>query len=257
MNNEDDSVGHVVEIGQVHETSIALPITVKKRAYFSSYHLWAAAHFAALVRRIEDEHDGRQSRFDIRHRAYVTNTIFSCIAFLEAAINELFQDVFDGHESYVDTVNAEGKQRLAQFWRDTEEQRIWKRLLQKYQTALELLTESKLAKGEQPYQDAALVVSLRNVLVHYKPKTLGGYDQHDLVTKLKEKFPENGLIRETMDPWFPDKCLGYGCAKWAHTSVKEFADEFFERIGVLPNYQRVQFEPPPDEHNRQEENEVS
>lgn len=82
-------------------------------------------------------------------------------------------------------------------------------------------------------EDAALVVRLRNELVHFKPKSLGGDIKHRLTRQLRGKFP--------------DKCLGYDCAKWATTSAIKFADEFFATIDVEPNYQRIEFKPEADE----------
>jgi hypothetical protein len=95
--------------------------TLLNRVYFSSYHLWAAHHFAQLAGEIEDAHSGR-SRFDIKHRAYVTNSILSSVAFLEAAINELYQDAFDRHPGYLDMLPQEVRDILADFWDMTKEE---------------------------------------------------------------------------------------------------------------------------------------
>jgi hypothetical protein len=129
MDHGAEPSSKVVKIGR------AFPITVKMRAYYSSYHLWAARHLVALVKAIETTPSER-SRFDIRHRAYVTNCIFSAASFLEAAINELFQDVADGHESYVANLDAGSKRILSEFWTFTEERnRSAFNLLDKYQLA--------------------------------------------------------------------------------------------------------------------------
>ena len=80
-----------------------VPPTIQMRVYFSSYHLWAAKHLMELATDIEQGHTGG-SVFDIKHRAYVTKSILSSVAFIEAAINEVFQDAFDGHESYLSTL---------------------------------------------------------------------------------------------------------------------------------------------------------
>jgi hypothetical protein len=74
---------------------------------------------------------------------------------------------------------------------------------------------------------------------------LGGDIQHKFVGQLQGKFTDNQLMKGSGNPWFPDKCLGHGCAEWCIRSVTELADQFFERIGVEPNYQRVRFEPEP------------
>ena len=81
------------------ETEVGAP-TLMMRVYFSSYHLWAAEHFSQLTGEIEGRHKGKP-RFDIQHRSYSVNAVLSSVAFLEAAVNELFQDAADNHESYI------------------------------------------------------------------------------------------------------------------------------------------------------------
>jgi hypothetical protein len=76
---------------------------------------------------------------------------------------------------------------------------------------------------------------------------LGGDVEHKLSRQLSGKFDDNTLMRGSGNPWFPDKCLGHGCCAWAVRSVIAFADDFFGRIGVEPNYQKITFQPLPDE----------
>jgi|CXWL01.1.fsa_nt_gi hypothetical protein len=241
---DSHSGGLIVKIGQAHEIDTALPVTVIMRTYFSSYHLWAARYFSILARNSEKE-DGRLPRFDIKHRAYVTNSIFSGVAFLEAAINELFQDIVDGHESYIATLDPHNKRQMLEYWQSPESKRL--NLLGKYQKALTCLRKQPFNSNQSPYLDAKLVAQLRNVLVHYKPKSLGGGVEHDLAKELAGKFMDNRLMNGSGNPWFPDKCLGHGCAEWAVHSITMFADEFFRQIGTEPNYQRIQFTPLPNE----------
>lgn len=233
-----------VKIGQACEIDTALPVTVVMRVYFSSYHLRAAKHLSELARNAENE-EGRRPRFDIRHRAYVTNSIFSAVGFLEAVINELFQDVADGHESYISALGTDGKRQRSELWQAARGKNQRRGTLEKYQEALGCLGINQFDKNQPPYQDAALVRDLRNKLVHYQPKSLGGRIKHSLDSLLSGKFQDNKLMEGSGNPWFPDKCLGYGCAEWSVRAVSAFADEFFSRIGVVPNYQRVQFQPPP------------
>jgi hypothetical protein len=67
--------------------------SVSMRAYFSAYHLWAAKRFAKLADATEDDAEG----FNIGNRAFVTSAVLSAAAFLEAAINEIYDDVVDGY----------------------------------------------------------------------------------------------------------------------------------------------------------------
>ena len=110
-------------------------ISISMRAYFSTYFLWAAEHFSKLAAEIEDSHEGR-SRFSIEHRAYVMNSILSSVAFLEAAINELYQDAYDNHTSYIENIDKELISNLADIWKITEVNKGSAiKLLPKYQIA--------------------------------------------------------------------------------------------------------------------------
>lgn len=215
--------------------------TIMMRVYFSAYHLWAANHFAQLTAAIEGKHEGR-SRFDIEHRTYATNAILSSVAFMEAAVNELFQDAADNHQSYIEPLSSEVRAAMATLWKVTEERnRSPFSILEKYQVALTCAQKDAFPEGELPYQDANLLVKLRNELVHYKPHTLGGSEIHNLEKKLSNKFTPNALMDGAGNPFFPDKCLGHGCALWTVNASRNFADSFFTKLNVVPNYQRVSF----------------
>jgi hypothetical protein len=221
--------------------SFSRSLEVRVRVYYSTYHLWAAKQFTRIAREIEDAHSAGDPVSKIEHRAYVTGALVSSVAFMEAAINEILQDAAENHQSYTAPLDQETQALLAAFWRLMEDRGSRFPILDKYQFALSCSRQVQFPKGENPYQDAALLIRLRNELVHYKPKTLGRSDTHKL-DDLKHKFPPSKLMEGTGNPYFPDKCLGYGCAEWAVNSSKNFADSFFEKIGVVPNYQRVSHE---------------
>jgi hypothetical protein len=214
---------------------------IMMRSYFSSHHLWAAQSFAARAGEIE-RGPGEIPRFDIAQRAFVTGAVLSAAAFLEAAINELCQDVADGEDSYVGPLDEDSKKLIKAFWDLTEERnRSPFSILDKYQIVLTFCRREQFSAGVQPYQDADLAIRLRNELMHYKPETLGGDAQHKFLKQLSSKFVENPLIVGSGNPYFPDKCLGSPCAAWAVQSAKALADEFFTRIDVTPNYMRAKF----------------
>lgn len=231
--------GKTVKIGVAKEKDEALPITPATRVYYSSYHLWAARHFARLAKDIEDAHTGSPT-FNITHRSYVTGSILSSVGFLDATINELFQDTVDRHESYINTLDADCTRKLVGLWQASEGSSVadWS-TLDKYQTALLCCAGEIFDKGGNPYQDAKLVTRLRNTLVHYRPKTRRA-DSGDF-DALKHKFPPNRLMSGSGNAYFPDHCLGAGCAQWAVEAACTFTDDFFGRIGVEPNYQLVDF----------------
>jgi len=215
--------------------------TIMMRTYLSSHHLWAAKHFTVLAGEIEDEYQ-RRPGFDVKHRAYVMASILSSVAFLEATVNEVFQDACEQHHFYVGSLDSKTLALMKDFWEITEETKNKSRtpILDKYQLALSFAFVPKFDEGAPRYQDASLVEKLRNELVHYKPKSLGGDLVHRLEKSLKEAvFIENKLMAGSANAFFPDKCLGEGCAKWAVDSSRKFADEFFRRIGIEPSYQRL------------------
>ena len=76
---------------------------------------------------------------------------------------------------------------------------------------------------------------------------MGGDETHPLEGQLKGKFPINKKYIKSGNKDFPDKMLGMGCAKWSLDSVNSFADEFFLRMGIEPNYKRAKF----DSHNKE------
>ena len=69
--------------------------TVSMRGYFSTQHLWSAEHFIRLTAELEAAHTG-EARFSIRHRSVLPlGAVGEAVAFLEAFVNELFQDAAD------------------------------------------------------------------------------------------------------------------------------------------------------------------
>lgn len=78
---------------------------------YSLDHGYAAFHLAELSKETENNYQKEQtdttqertsisSKFVRNHRAYVTNSIFSAVAFLEATINELFLEAVDNPAGY-------------------------------------------------------------------------------------------------------------------------------------------------------------
>jgi len=212
---------------------------VGTRAYFSSYQLWASGHLIELATKIESTHTGK-SKFDIRQRTYVANSILSSVSFMEAAVNELFQDASDNHDSYIKSLSTDKIASLSGFLGTTEEHKL--SVVEKYNRALKLCKIQQFDKGSNPYQKADLVTKLRNVIVHYRPETRYADETSKLERLLNGKFDLNPLITTEGNPLFPDRFLGSNCAIWARDSCKLLADEFFSKLGIKPNYQRVSFE---------------
>jgi hypothetical protein len=215
--------------------------SISMRTYFSTYHLWAARHFARLARDTERDHTG-SPKFDIQNRARVTNAVLSAVAFLEAAINEVFDDVADGHPGYVDPLTAECRRQMKGLWGESMERRP---VQEKYQLALLCCQTAVFDRGKQPYQDVDLLIRLRNRLTHARAQTRSTGDEDKLEEALKGKFSPSRLMEKSGNPYFPDHCLGAPCATWAVQAATEFANEFFGRLNLIPNYQKSHGFPEP------------
>jgi hypothetical protein len=131
----------------------APPLGVAMRNYFSTYLLWSAQHCAGQAREIEATHTG-ESRFDIKHRAYVLTALISAAGFVEAMVNELFQDAHDGHgttgDGYVAPLSPRTRELMGEWWESSGQG--FENVLEKYQLLLVFSERPKLDKGEQPFQ---------------------------------------------------------------------------------------------------------
>jgi hypothetical protein len=210
------------------------------RHYFSTHLLWTAFHASDKARDIEEAHTGR-STFDIEHHAYVLSAIVSAAGFLEATVNEFFKDACDGLTGeglYLALLSAEAVQAMAATWRGTNEGSKLS-ALEKWQLMLVLSGHEPLDRGSAPYQDAQLVTQLRNAILHFHPEHVAADEPHKMEGRLKGKFPDNRLMAGSANPWWPDHCLGHGCAEWAARTALAFANRICGELGIEPNYQRV------------------
>jgi len=233
------------------------------RHHLSSHHLFSAYLFAESAQEIEQAgNTGEYQR--LRHRSLVIGSVMSSVAFLEAAINELYVVCADhpgdihvmGHpqDERFGCIGNDIIQMLGALWQ-LEIFRRSANLLEKCQTALRLARREEFDKGANPYQDAKLAVDLRNLLVHFKPEVrqiamgAGNRLPPDFFeSTYRSKFEENPLLvkitvggtpggpLELDSPFFPERCLGSGCAQWAFRSMLAFTNEMFRRLGTAWYY---------------------
>ena len=113
-------------------------------------------------------------------------------------------------------------------------------VLDKYQMALLFANKPKFDEGANLYQDAALLISIRNKLVHFRTKwrTHGqeSVSERKFEKKLAERVAPNALLAATDRPWFPDKCLGAACANWACATSRQLADEWSGCLCLFRSY---------------------
>jgi hypothetical protein len=216
-------------------------IRIFLRHYFSTHLLWTGFHASGKAREIEDAHTGR-SRFDIEHSSYVLSAIVSAAGFLEAAVNEFFQDAHDEHglrdDGYLVPLAAQTVKAMAATWRGTGEGSKLK-ALEKWQLMLVFADREPLDRGRAPYQDAQLVTQLRNAILHYRPEHVAADEPHKMEERLRGRFADNRLMEGSGNAWWPGHCLGHGCAEWAARSALAFADHICNELGISPNYRRI------------------
>lgn len=160
------------------------------------------------------------------------------VAFLEAAINEVFQDVVDGHPAFVEELADLHGEKFKMIW-DMSGGGWSLKIMDKYDYAFRCADVPPFDHGQQPYQEGHLLVRLRNYLLHYKPHdVVFGVQGINLGVALEErKFSPNALTVDTTDPWFPSKALGAGCADWSWRAARALTDEFARRLDLRLNYQ--------------------
>ena len=193
-------------------------------------HLWAAQHLQELADAEERSGTvGAHLEGYRRHRAYVVSSLLSSVAYLECAINEIFSSCAEmGVPELLSASSPDHRKVLADLWSE-ETRRL--PILRKYELALITGRCRRHKKGETPYADVALLIRLRNALVHYEPEWVftersdGRQIEQEHMQKfgllLRSKAAPNPLAGEKY-PYWPDRCLSAECAEWAVRSVKEF-----------------------------------
>lgn len=201
--------------------------TAHQRFNFAVQHLIAAVRFARLCYTVEEANTGKAfGPFYEEIISYVTASVFSSVAALEANINEVFADAQDG----IITFEGFGPKLLNEIWDLIED----KPILEKYQFALVLRGRERMSKGDREYQFAGTLIKVRNALVHFKPEWDHEQQEHNKIGKqLRCKFKLSPFVDENV-PIFPMRCMTHGFADWAVRSSLNFADHFAQGAG-FPN----------------------
>jgi hypothetical protein len=198
------------------------------RYSFPAQFLRSSARFARRCAKIENDAGNSADDPTIdEHRGLVTATIMQSVAALEAECAEIVTHGPGHHlgSDRTDTIAREFLMPLAD---------VLDRLptLDRCKMILHLLGRPKLEKGKPPWQDMALLIKLRNELVHYKSEWSNDSKRRQLVGDLeKMKFPVPPFIQQSMS-LFPLKILSAACAGWSVHTVARATNEFYDLLGV-------------------------
>lgn len=222
----------------------ALSATAESRQNIATQHLWTARSAAKRCGELELRlvSEGKRD-VCIEHRSLAMTAVLFSASFLEALVNQLFADAAEtkrGQRTHLLSGLAEDDiEILAAWWlktnKDGKQVNERKAALPKYQEALNQLGKPRLVMASDPYLSADHLMELRHALVHFKPEWQGS-GSHPIEKMLTEhpRFVENQQAIGT--PWYPNKCLGAGCAVWACAVAMDFADAWCARMGLTYDY---------------------
>jgi hypothetical protein len=202
--------------------------TVDTRYSFGAQFLRGATIFARSAVAIEALPSGTTTEESMsEHRAFVAAAIMQAAAGLEAELAEIVMHG-PGYHLGSNGVDVQARDFLIPLESAIDDQPT----LERYQMVLHLLKRPQLDRGSEPFQSAALLVRLRNELIHYKSRWASEMSSSKLVAALElRRFSRPDFIPESK-PFFPQRCLVADCAVWAVRATHEFLRAFYDRLGA-------------------------
>lgn len=181
----------------------------------------AAAIEALPVDQVDDD-------IRIEHRSYVVSSIMQAAAAVESEVAEVAMHG-PGHHLGSDRIDADARDYLQPLADVIDDQNP---ALERYALVLHLLRKAAFDRGGQPWQDAALVMRLRNEVVHYKSKWGAEMTQAKLWRSLQALRHPKPPFTEDATNFFPQRCLSAACAAWAAATSVAFIDAFYDRLSI-------------------------
>lgn len=209
---------------------VVLTATVGRRVCHSimQQYFEAAGYFADCATSIEHEFQKADLNDEIgklQHRAYVVGAVVLATMAMETCINGIY---LDACRKNLKGLDDRAMALLARSWPKLE----WNPgILLKYREALQSLGKEALDPDAQPCKAGDNLVYLRNALTHYKPEWDDTKIHVQIRARLEGKFDVNPLAPDAY-LWFPEQCLGSGCAKWAVSAAEEFVRTFCKHLGI-------------------------
>lgn len=208
-------------------------VTADTRYTFTGQFLEASAIFVRRTRSIEATATPQtDDATRCEHRGLVCAVIMQCVAALET---EAHETCTYGPASHLGSGGTDTQARdflvpIADFVDDQS-------ALNRFDLILHLLQRAPLDKGSNPYQSAALVVRLRNELIHYKSRWGVEMERNRLQAALRSLGHRPPPFTHSSMNFFPHLCLSADCAAWALASVLDFLEAFYSALGVPSRFE--------------------
>ncbi len=209
------------------------PATARIKTNFAVQHMLAAARFSRLSAGVESSQVTESSDIDFDElTSYVTATILTSAAGLEANINELF---IDAHRFFSEYTEGNSQYLWELLWGKVE----CKPTLQKYELAFWLKKHARMSADQASplyasLRSAKTLIDVRNALLHFKPQW---DDEEKSHRALADRLLEANI--ETRDSGgsmtiFPTAFMTGQMARWAVLTNLDFIEAFSRETG-LPN----------------------
>lgn len=207
--------------------SMSGSLSMKVRSSMTAQFLMAAALQACAAAEMESRPPATVTDEDrVAHRGFVVGAIMQSTAALECEIREVME-YGPGHHLGSNGIDAEARDFLLPISELIDTQAV----LERYGTVLHVLRKASLDRGKQPWQDVALVVRLRNELVHYKSRWGDELEKSKLIQSLRDKKHPKPSFIEGSANFFPHECLSASCASWGVQACIAFMDAFYNNLG--------------------------
>jgi len=214
------------------------------RHNYSKTHIMSSTLFLQRCHEIEKSKKSKYPDVFFWHNAYVINSIFSTVAFLESYINEFFSNSMDVPQLLGREIPKKELSRIQAIWGLGIPRTASHPILEKYQIALILTDNEPFTNQDSMGQKIKTITKLRNELIHFEPRWIDVFEDPEQERKKMtgvgsqlqhEKFSHNPFVAKT-SPFFPNRCLGYGCAKWTYENSLDFVQMFSEKMKVPFRY---------------------
>lgn len=207
------------------------------RYSFTNQFLQAATLFvnkAIAIEKIPNEDVTEDLK--IEHRAYITTAIMQCAAALETEIHEIYEYGPNSlHGSCAITVKEKESLFYLKDFIDKQSP------LDKYNVALKVLNKAPLPTGAKTYQNAQLLIKLRNEITHYKSAWTGDLLKKKFLKELEGKRHNPPPFTHPSQNFFPHRCLNADCGRWAISSAISFLDDVYKSLDIPNRFDSLKF----------------